>query len=360
MAKIIVADENQGRRDLLANTFQRQGFDVTRSPSLRQTEATALAVFPELVLLEGEWSEGNVLETCQSLSSNPKFRNNCRIVLLSRTTVPEFLSSAAMSGVAEVIGKPIDMNQLIGQLRRHASKQFIPPPAEVARSGPNQGFGGQRFDVSMTMNDSQWALPMLRRLVEAGNIDDDFVREIQDETFTDSNQDEEQPVISSEAMANMVRLALNRLVGSSNPEELAKPEMKPKQSAPDINQINKGASLGEGASPTKPMSGDLGGSMEAILEKQAESLATEVEDAMDEILDERPDYIALLEEHRQVPVDPETVEMTRLTTELVHELLQLLTRPGAVSDITLLTQIEDAVTLTGDVIQALPEREEEE
>ena len=75
IARIIVADENQGRRDLLANTFQREGFDVTRTPTLRQTEATAIATFPDVILLESEWSQGSVLDVCQKMNSNPKFRN---------------------------------------------------------------------------------------------------------------------------------------------------------------------------------------------------------------------------------------------------------------------------------------------
>jgi hypothetical protein len=81
---------------------------------------------------------------------------------------------------------------------------------------------------------------------------------------------------------------------------------------------------------------------------------------MDGILDEEPEFISLLTKDSQSYIDPEALVMTQLTTELVHDLLQLLKRPGAVSDITLLTQIEDALTLTGDVLEALPAREEEE
>ncbi len=43
-ASIIIADENEGRRNLLANTFEREGYDVTRLGTLAQTEATAGAV----------------------------------------------------------------------------------------------------------------------------------------------------------------------------------------------------------------------------------------------------------------------------------------------------------------------------
>jgi DNA-binding response OmpR family regulator len=355
IAKIIVADENQGRRDLLANTFQREGFDVTRTPTLRQTEATALAAFPDVLLLESEWSQGSVLDVCQKLNTNPQFRNNTRIVVLSRTITPDFLSSAAMAGVAEVIGKPIDMNLLINQMQRHASKQFVAPPAEIA---PTQGggIGGQRFDVSMTMNDSQWALPMLRRLVEAGNIDADFVRDLQTEMGRVEGEDDE-PLLSPEELTTMVRLALNRLVGSEGLQDQASKEAA---KGPSFRSIAKGASLSDGAKPTLSSEGGLGGSMEDILEKQAQQLAAEVEGKMDEILDEEPEYVSLLMPDSQSYIDPEALVMTQLTTEVVHDLLKLLKRPGAVSDITLLTQIEDALVLTGDVLEALPEKEEEE
>lgn len=358
IATIIIADENEGRRNLLANTFEREGFEVTRLSTLGQTEATALGVFPDVVLLEGEWSQGSALDVCQTLNAQPKFRNTSRTVLLSRTTAPDFLSSAAMAGVSEVIGKPIDMNMLVSQIRRHASKQFVPPPAEIA--APQAGtFGGQRFNVNMTMNDSKWALPMLRRLVEAGNIDDDFVADIQAqmEAENGTNEDEEGLNMSSETMTEMVRLALNRLVGTTS-QPPTKPDQVNEVKAPSISDLNKGATLGEGATSSKRTS-KISDSMEDILERQAEDLAKEVENTMDEILDERPDYVSLLEENDQVGIDPETLKMTRLTSELVHELMQALQRPGALSDLTLLTQVEDASGLIDDVLQALPADEEE-
>ena len=46
MASIIIADENEGRRNLLANTFEREGYEVTRLSTLAQTTATASAVLP--------------------------------------------------------------------------------------------------------------------------------------------------------------------------------------------------------------------------------------------------------------------------------------------------------------------------
>ena len=368
MASIIIADENEGRRNLLANTFEREGYDVTRLSTLAQTEATAGAVAPDVLLLEGDWSQGNALDVCQSLSGVARFRSSTRTVLLSRTTAPDFLSSAAMAGVAEVIGKPVDMNQLIGQVGRHAAKQFVPPPAEL--STPQAGvFGGnQRFDVGMTMNDSQWALPMLRRLVEAGNIDEAFVQSIRDQMGDDEAVDEG---LSAESMTTMLRLALNQLVGTEQPPDASTGEVETESSnapanetesgssVPSFKDLNKGATLGEGAAPKLPASG-AGSSMEDILEKQAADIARQVESEMEGILSEEPDYVALLEEQAQIGVDPETLALSRLTAEVLHELMEALKRPGALSDLTLLTQVEDASTLAADMLEALPVTHEEE
>ena len=46
IASIIIADENQGRRNLLANTFEREGYDVTRLGTLAQAQATAGFIRP--------------------------------------------------------------------------------------------------------------------------------------------------------------------------------------------------------------------------------------------------------------------------------------------------------------------------
>ena len=374
MASIIIADENEGRRNLLANTFEREGYDVTRLGTLTQTEATAGAVLPDVLLLEGEWSEGSAMDVCQNLSSQPRFRSATRMLILSRTTAPDFLSAAALAGVAEVIGKPVDMNQLIGQVGRHAAKQFVPPPAELSAPQGGGFGGGQRFDVSMTMNDSQWALPMLRRLVEAGNIDDEFVRSIREEMGGEGDVDDS---LNSEAMTTMVRLALNRLVGAKDagsdddsaqaPTEAAAeaaaeeaPTASPAPAEiPSFNTINKGATLGEGAAPSIESRG-MGSSMEDILEKQAEDIARSVEAEMDGILNEQPDYVALLEDHDQVGIDPETLALTRLTAEVLTELMKALKQPGALSDLTLLTQVEDASVLAADMLDALPPSQEEE
>ena len=101
-------------------------------------------------------------------------------------------------------------------------------------------------------------------------------------------------------------------------------------------------------------------SMEGILESQAQDLADDVESKMDAILDEEPELVALHDFGTMVPLDPEVLKLTRLTSEVVSDLMWNLGQRGVVSDITLLTQIEDAAQMMADVLDALPHVVEEE
>ena len=359
MAKVIVADENEGRRSLLANTLERNGFDITRAATLRQAEGTALAIMPEVVLIDGEWKSGDAIDASQRLMADPEFAFKCRIVILALNVSPEYLVSAAQSGIAEVIRKPVDMNKLIDQLNKHSRKQFVPPPADVASATG----GGGTFDVSMTMEGGTWALPMLKGLVGPEKINSNFIDEIL------SQMGEEGMEVSTEldasAMSSMLRMALNKLV------EQASDDGTLEQASKDANvgqqqtigpsspsQAKRGESLG--GNKLDRMKQGFSSSMEGILENQAQALADEVEGSMDSILDEEPELVALHGLDTMVPIDPEVLTLTRLTTEIVSDLMWNLGQRGAVSDITLLTQIEDAAQMMADVLEALPEAEEEE
>ena len=350
MAKVIVADENEGRRGLLANTLEREGFEITRAGTLRQAEGTALAIMPEVVLIDSEWKNGDAIDASQRLMSDPEFALKCRIVILSRNTSQEYLVGAAQAGVAEVMGKPIDMTALVDQLHRHTRKQFVPPPAEVNTGG---GTGGT-FDVSMTMGDSKWALPMLKGLVGPEKIDSGFINEILGQMGEEGLEVNDE--LDPSTMSAMLRLALNKLVGEADGQADGA------QTGPSFSDLKRSESLGKGKAngPLAAMNQGFKSSMEDILEAQAQGLAQEVEEAMDGILDESPELITIHKESTMTPIDPEVLKLTRLTTEFVSDLMWNLGRPGAVSDITLMTQVEDAAQMLQDVLESLPAAEEEE
>ena len=373
MSRIIVADENEGRRNLLANTFERSGMQVTRASTLQQMQGTAISVMPEVVLLEAEWAGQDIFDVCQNMTSNPQFKSQTRIVVLSRTTGPDYLQKAAMAGIAEVIAKPIDMNLLIAQLQRHMQKQFVPPPAQLMPQGQSQSVG--MFGAPMVMSqatqvqDTDWAMPMLKQLVEGGKVNDEMIAEIYTQLEEDgilSGDKEEAPQLNVYILQNALRFALNNLVGANptrptsevvdEPDDDGQPEGASNQ--PTIASLTRTKKLGDVSNAGSTLD-KAGESMEIILQRQADEIAREVEEKMEEILDEQPEFIAILEDDDRIPVDPEVLNLSRLTYDYLETLFEQLQRKGAVSDISLLTQIEDGATMIRDVLSSLPRGEEE-
>ena len=255
MPKLIVADENEGRRNLLAGTLERAGYDITRAGTLRQAEGTALATMPEIVLIDGEWNTGDAIDASQRLMSDPEFAFKCRIVILSRNSSEDYLVSAARAGVNEVISKPVDMNKLLTQLEKHSKKQFVPPPADVAQAAGTGG--GGTFDVSMVMSDGKWALPMLKGIVTPEKINVDFINEILTQLGEEGIDVEEG--LDPSLMSNVLRVALNNIVN-----DLDMPEDSPSGNVVGaaLPSAKKSATLGSKSSSSKLG----GGSMEEILQ----------------------------------------------------------------------------------------------
>ena len=209
----------------------------------------------------------------------------------------------------------------------------------------------------MLMGDSTWALPMLKGLVGPEKINSGFIDEIL--VQMDEEGIEVQDMFDPSTMAAMLRIALNNLVQDVDPNSLPDiPEQDDgKQSnqatSTTLNETTKSEKLGSGNARSTKLKGGMT-TMEDILEQQAESLELEVAEIMDEVLDEKPDLVALRPEDELFGVDPEVLKLTRLTNELVYELMWNLGRPGTVEDITLITQIEDITQMVSDVLDSFP------
>ena len=357
MAHVIVADGNEGRRSLLANTLEREGFQVTRASTLRQAIGTTVATVPEVLLLEEAWSDGDPHEAAQSIVSNPAVGARTRIVLLSRDTSQEAMVSAARAGIAEVLGKPIDMARLLAQVHAHAQKRTIAPPANV----PMQGQGGGGFSAGFAaplpaMDDGSWAMPVLRGLLGSERLNADLLREV----MPDAVGLDEDP----EGLVELVRKTMARLVEANEDAVEPQPTTTAAQApaGPSIDDLTKSATLGSGDSPSKE--GAVGGAMldsggmQDALQRQADQIAMEVERSMDEVLDEAPPKVAEATEDGVQQVDEETLAYVRLCVEEIRDLLWDLGRPGAVSDLTLMTRLEDATGFAEEVLKVWPSAED--
>jgi CheY-like chemotaxis protein len=325
MASVIVADENEGRRNLLAGSIEREGYDVTRTATLRQCEGTALATMPDVVLINSDWKSGDAVDTASKLTSDPEFNLKCRVVIMSGDSGSEYLMSAAQAGVSEVLAKPVDMSKLLTQLTKHANKLFVPPPADV-----NKGSKGGFFDIKVTAGDPSWSLPILEQLLGEDSLDDDFVSEIMAKVKGQLDGLED---LDPETVKTILRTTFDALILDATEEH------------------------GDG-DEAKRMS-----RLEEVLDKQAEHIEKVLEAALDPVLDEQPDKVAILtEETGLIPTDPDALNMTVRTLEIIHELLWEIGIPGRLADSTLSHRVEDAVVLAKDAKEALegflPENED--
>ena len=316
MATVIVADESEGRRNLLAGSIEREGYTVTRTATLRQCEGTALATMPDVVIIDGNWTTGDAVDTASRLTSDPEFDLKCRVVILATDSGQDFLVSAAQAGVSEVLTKPVDMGKLLLQLKKHANKLFVPPPADIDTGGKG-GF----FDIQVTAGDPSWSLPILQDLLGEDSLDENFLQvilgQIDDELESIENLD-------SDSLKTILRAAFDALILDATEEH-------------------------EGGEEEQRLS-----RLEIALDKQADRVEKALESAMDPVLDEVPEEIIILtEETGLIPTDPDALNMTVRTLELIHELLWEIGIPGRLADTTLSTRVEEAVTLTRDAKEAL-------
>ena len=332
MASIIVADEQEGRRNLLAGTLEREEYSVTRAGTLRQCEGTALATMPDVVLLDGEWKTGDAIDAASRLSSDPEFALKCRIVILSSNVGEEYLVSAAKAGVSEVMAKPVDMNRLLVQLDKHSKKLFVEPPAEI-RTGSGTGF----FEVSVTPGDPSWSLPILKELLGDGAIDSAFVEDLV------SRMDEDIE-IGHDVLERLLRLAFDDLIlGAEVSVELDE----------DLSEEEREAAIADAKAERRSRLIDA-------MESQAEVIEGELDEQLERLMDP-PDEVAILTEFTgMVPVDPNTLRMTRLSMEIIRDLFWDMGIPVREHLGMYSTQLEDAQQMVVDCLEALPEAPDEE
>jgi CheY-like chemotaxis protein len=316
MATVIVADENEGRRNLLAGSIEREGYSVTRTATLKQCEGTALATMPDVVLIDGSWKSGDPIDTASRLTSDPEFDLKCRVVLVSSDSGEEYLMSAAQAGVSEVLSKPVDMSHLLGQLQKHANKLFVPPPADV-----DKGTKGGYFDIQVTAGDPSWSLPILEQLLGEEALDDDFLKNIMTQVEGELEGIEN---LDSDTLKTILRTTFDALILDATEEH------------------------GEGEEAQRMSR------LEEALDIQAERLEEAIEAVLDPVLDEQPDKVAILtEETGLIPTDPDALNMTVRSLELIQELLWEIGIPGRLVDTTLSTRVEEAVILAQDAKEAL-------
>ena len=96
------------------------------------------------------------------------------------------------------------------------------------------------------------------------------------------------------------------------------------------------------------------------MESQAEAIEEELDEQLERLLDP-PEKVAILTEFNgMVPVDPNALQMTRLSLEIIRDLFWDMGIPVRENLGMYSTQLEDAQQMVVDCLDALPEAPDEE
>ena len=98
---------------------------------------------------------------------------------------------------------------------------------------------------------------------------------------------------------------------------------------------------------------EVSSKMIEAMENRAKELEEEIALSLERLM-VMPDKVAIIaDEKEMMKVDPNAMEMTRLSLEVIADLLFELSLPVRVDDTNLLTQVQDAAQMASDALDAL-------
>jgi len=111
MAKILVVDDEALLRAMLRDALEEAGYAVVLAESGRAGIASAKVDRPDCILLDVMMPGLDGYETCAAIKADPDLAD-IPVLLISATTDLRVVDRAEQVGAAEVLPKPVPMEQL--------------------------------------------------------------------------------------------------------------------------------------------------------------------------------------------------------------------------------------------------------
>jgi DNA-binding response OmpR family regulator len=126
---ILVVDDDPSMLDFLTQRLSPEGFAVSTASSGQEGINQAIALPPDLILLDLRMPVPDGVAVCKALRANQKTQ---RIPILVVTGVlsPPQLEEAMTSGADDFVSKPIDMTDLLVRIRAMLACRTITDPIE--------------------------------------------------------------------------------------------------------------------------------------------------------------------------------------------------------------------------------------
>ena len=122
--KVLIVDDEDFFRALVASGFEREGFDVLQTDNGQDAIEVASTEMPELILLDLVMPGLLGFEVCQMLRKDQRFANTAIIIMSAKSYKPDMDKAAELGADAYVV-KPFEFSDLMTVARENMNKRNI-------------------------------------------------------------------------------------------------------------------------------------------------------------------------------------------------------------------------------------------
>ena len=115
MTKILLVEDNELNRDMLARRLTRKGYDVVIAVDGRQAVEMAAAETPDLVLMDMSLPVLTGWEATRLLKGDPA-TSSVPVIALTAHALAEDRERALEAGCDDYDTKPVDLERLLGKI----------------------------------------------------------------------------------------------------------------------------------------------------------------------------------------------------------------------------------------------------
>jgi adenylate cyclase len=115
-ARILIVDDNEANRDILATRLATQGYDLCQAVDGEEALAAAKTLLPDLILLDVMMPKLNGIEVCRRLKDDAALPFMSIILVTSRADTQDIVKGLD-AGADEYLTKPVDQAALVARVR---------------------------------------------------------------------------------------------------------------------------------------------------------------------------------------------------------------------------------------------------
>lgn len=120
--KVLIVDDEDFFRKIIAMSFEREGFLVSQADNGEDAVKMSGTDVPDLILLDIVLPRLLGFEVCQTLRNDNRFARTAIIVISAKSYQPDFEKAAELGADAYLV-KPFELQDLLNVAREHMNKR---------------------------------------------------------------------------------------------------------------------------------------------------------------------------------------------------------------------------------------------